>query len=141
METNTNSTEIKKLVREGLEMGAKPILPKKATAKTTVKTTVKAKTLAKPSAKPVVKKVGNKDTGLALNGQADGKELNLKQLCNEMSKKLNVDIDPRMARRKLRKAKISGHDFRDRWTFLRDSNAFKAAVAILTPAKEEADAA
>lgn len=90
-------------------------------------------------AKKVVKtaKVAPKKTAAPAKTEATGNELNLKQLCNQLSKQLKVDIDPRMARRKLRKAKITGHDFRDRWTFLAGSKAYEAAVAVLTPAKDE----
>ena len=92
---------------------AKPAAKPKATAKTTAKKVVK--TEAKAEAKTEAKTEG--------------------------AKELKVDIDPRMARRKLRKAKISGHDFRDRWTFAVGSNAYKAAIAVLTPKDDEAEEA
>lgn len=47
----------------------------------------------------------------------------LKTLCSQLK------VDPRSARRKLRKAKINGHTARDRWTF-------KAGSPSLTKARE-----
>lgn len=92
---------------------------------------VKKAAAAKKVAKTV--KVAPKKTAAPAKTEATGNELNLKQLCNQLSKQLKVDIDPRMARRKLRKAKISGHDFRDRWTFVPGTKAYEAAVDALTP--------
>lgn len=45
----------------------------------------------------------------------------LKTLCSQMK------VDPRTARRRLRKAKITGHDARDRWSFKKGSPAFEKA--------------
>jgi hypothetical protein len=52
----------------------------------------------------------------------------LKTLCKDL------EIDPRMARRKLRKAKISGHDARDRWSFKKGSPSYDKAREALQAA-------
>lgn len=122
METQTTETT-QAPTKTTVRPGVRKITGTKPAAKVAAKKTATAKVAPKNT----ITKVINEKTGLS-------KELNLKQLCNELSKELKVDIDPRMARRKLRKAKITGHDFRDRWTFLRDSTAHKAAIKALTPA-------
>lgn len=53
----------------------------------------------------------------------------LKQLCGK-------DIEPRDARRLLRKANIQGHDSRDRWTFKKGSPAHEAAKAAIAPLRK-----
>jgi hypothetical protein len=66
--------------------------------------------------KKVAKKVSIKST--------DGL-VPLKKICADLK------IDPRMARRKLRSAKITGHDARDRWNFKKGSNAYDKAREVL----------
>lgn len=67
---------------------------KKATRKTTRKTTARKK----GTAKKVTKKATNN-------------RIPLKRICADL------DIDPKMARRKLRAAELSGHDPKSRWEF------------------------
>lgn len=49
----------------------------------------------------------------------------LKVLCKELK------VEPRLARRKLRKADITGHDARDRWSFKPGSTALTKAREVL----------
>lgn len=82
----------------------------KATA-TRVKV-VKSVKAAKAPAKKVVK------------APVDG-EVTLKAICAELK------IEPRIARRKLRKAKLDSHDARDRWTFKAGSATHTKVLGIL----------
>lgn len=74
------------------------------------------------AAKKVTTKA-TKTNGSAPATKGDG--VALKTLCQQLK------IDPRMARRKLRKADISGHDARDRWTFKPGSTALTKAREVL----------
>lgn len=85
---------------------AKPVKTKIVKA---VKAAIKA---AKAPAKKVVK------------APVDG-EVTLKAICAELK------IEPRIARRKLRKAKLDSHDARDRWTFKAGSATHTKVLGIL----------
>lgn len=80
---------------------------------------------AKKSPKKLVRKVSKK-TDRAAGPAVDKDSVPLKALCQEMK------LDPRAARRVLRKAKISGHDSRDRWTFKKGSSALDKAREALS---------
>lgn len=54
-------------------------------------------------------------------------EVPLKTICSQMK------IEPRDARRRLRKAKIAGHDTRERWVFKKGSSALEKAKEALRP--------
>jgi len=54
--------------------------------------------------------------------------ISLKKLCG-------TEIDPRTARRVLRKAKIAGHNASDRWTFKKDSASLTKAREVLKALK------
>jgi hypothetical protein len=83
------------------------------------------RSIEKPTAK-----AATKSTGLAKNLEADGNVICLKKLCQQLK------IDPRLARRKLRKAKLANHEFRDRWCWKVGSPALKAAQEALAPVGE-----
>lgn len=87
---------------------AKPVKTKIVKA---VKAAIKANP-AKAPAKKVVK------------APVDG-EVTLKAICAELK------IEPRIARRKLRKAKLDSHDARDRWTFKAGSATHTKVLGIL----------
>lgn len=70
------------------------------------------------------RKVARKTTTKLSKPEADPNLVPLKQLCG-------TAIDPRDARRVLRKANIAGHDSRDRWTFKKGSAALDKAREIL----------
>lgn len=88
-----------------------------------------AKAAPKKAAAKPVKKVGTKNTGTVHNAVADGKMMVLKALCGECK------VDPRIARRRLRAAKISPitridtNRPRDRWVFAaKDLKSIKAII-------------
>lgn len=53
-------------------------------------------------------------------------EIPLKTLCSQLK------IDPRDARRRLRKAKVNGHSASARWSFKKGSPAFAKARSVLS---------
>lgn len=59
------------------------------------------------------------------NGKTPSDLVALKTLCKELK------VEPRLARRKLRKASITGHDARDRWNFKPGSGALTKAREVL----------
>jgi hypothetical protein len=76
-----------------------------------------AKFAGKPAkaVKKAVRKVVKKVVAKKAAKVVDANLIPLKTLCKDL------DIDPRLARRKLRKAKISGHSERNRWSFKKGS--------------------
>jgi len=68
------------------------------------------KTAAKKAAKKVAKPAAKSSAKLTKPASDDGK-LPLKAICGKLK------IEPRLARRKLRAAKLPFHDHRDRWNF------------------------
>jgi len=76
----------------------------------------------------VVKKVSAKTA--APKAEVDSGIIPLKALCRELG------VDPRLARRKLRRASISGHDPRNRWSFKKDSAVLSKAREVLSTKAE-----
>lgn len=79
------------------------------------------KSTDKKAVRKTVKKVAAKKTV----SQSDSNMVPLKSICKQL------DVEPRLARRKLRKAKIAGHGERDRWLFRKDSPQLEKAKEAL----------
>lgn len=98
-------------IKDGNRKMRRPELPPNR-----IEESIMADSTAKKGPKKVAKTNGAKPV-------SDG--VALKVLCKELK------VDPRLARRKLRKAEISGHDARDRWTFKPGSSALTKAREVL----------
>jgi len=97
------------------EMESTTMATKKATSKKRPTRKARKTTTKKRPAKKVAKKVATKKAS---------NRIPLKKLCSKL------DIDPKMARRKLRAAGLAGHDPKSRWEFT--ATQAKKAEAVLS---------
>lgn len=74
-------------------------------------TSKKASAKKKRTSKKKVRRVSKKKTAKKVAKKTTGNRIPLKKICQELK------IEPKMARRKLRAANLSGHDSQSRWEF------------------------